>query len=300
MSKTIVALDNLGPDEIARFRELTAAPPVAWPTVILNILLIATFLSVYGFCGTGQWPLWLGLVVNTTVGYVAFSVAHDAIHRSISRNTRLNDVMGQLGMNIVLPYVDLRMFRWAHILHHRFANGPRDPDRVFKGPWWSLPFRWAFIDLCYFVYALRNGDKVSKPFLQACLRRLVVFVVALAALVWAGYGLEVLMLWFIPSRLIQMALGFSFFWLPHVPHDVSQEENFTRATTIRRGHEWLLGPVLQYQNFHLIHHLYPMTPFYNNGKVYRLIERELQHKELAVQHGFAIHPTIHPGASAQA
>lgn len=294
MSKTIVSLDSLNPEQTVRFRQLTAAPPLAWPTAILWAILVISFLSVYWLCGTGRWPLWLGMLLNTGVGYIAFSVAHDAIHRSISKNTKLNDFIGQSGLNVVLPYVDLRMFRWAHILHHRFANGVRDPDQVFHGKWWTLPFRWAFIDLFYFVFALQNGDKVSRPFLNACLRRAAVFVPALLALVWAGYGMEVLMLWVIPSRLIQMALGFSFFWLPHVPHDVSQEENFTRATTIRQGHEWFMGPVLQYQNFHLIHHLYPATPFYNNGKVYRLIERELQHKDLAVQHGFAIHPTIHP------
>ncbi|HSW11193.1 MAG TPA: fatty acid desaturase [Solimonas sp.] len=300
MSKVIVPLDKLGPAQLARFRELTSAPPVAWPTVILCAVLTVTFVSVYWFCGSGQWPLWLGTLLNTVVGYVAFSVAHDAIHRAVSTDTRLNDRVGQLGITLVLPYIDIRMFRWAHILHHRFASGPRDPDRVFNGAWWSLPFRWMAIDLCYFVYALQNGDKVSKPFLRACLWRLALFATVIAALVWAGYGMEVLMLWFLPSRLIQLMLGFSFFWLPHVPHDVSQEENFTRATTIRRGHEWFLGPVLQYQNYHLIHHLYPMTPFYNNGRVYQVIETELQRKELAVQHGFAIRPTIHPGAATRA
>lgn len=116
-------------------------------------------------------------------------------------------------------------------------------------------------------------------------------------LVIAGYGIEVLMPWFIPSRLIQLVLGFSFFWLPHVPHDVTQEENFTRASTIREGHEWLLAPLLQCQHVHLIHHLYPTTPFYNNDRVWRLLEPALRQYDLAIQKGFAIRPVVQADAS---
>jgi fatty acid desaturase len=114
----------------------------------------------------------------------------------------------------------------------------------------------------------------------------------------SGYGLDVVMLWFIPSRVIFLTLGFSFFWLPHVPHDVEQETNFTAATTIREGAEWFMGPVLQNQNFHLIHHLFPMTPFYNNHKVWHLLEAELRKKELSIQHNFSIQPTRYPAAPA--
>jgi beta-carotene hydroxylase len=294
MSKAVIPLDALSPEQKALFRQLTSAPPVSWPTVTLCLTLIVTFVSVYALCGSGVLPLWVGTVVNSIVGYVAFSVAHDSIHRSVSSNTRLNDAIGQLGLLIVLPYVDLRMFRWAHILHHRYASGPKDPDIVLHGRWWTLPFRWMCIDLIYFVHALRHGDKVSGPYLRGSLKLAAVFLLVVAGCIYAGFGAEVLWLWFIPSRLILLMLGFSFFWLPHVPHDVSQEENFTQATTVRLGHEWLMGPLLQHQNFHLIHHLFPMTPFYNNPKVWRLLEAELRKKDLAIQHGLAIQPTIYP------
>lgn len=44
-------------------------------------------------------------------------------------------------------------------------------------------------------------------------------------------------------------------------------KNPFQATTIRRGWEWLLTPLMVYQNYHLIHHLYPTIPFYNYLKV---------------------------------
>jgi beta-carotene hydroxylase len=295
MSRAVVPLDELSGEQRAEFKRLTSTPTYSWPTIVMSVALVLSYAMTYALCGSGQWPLWLGTVLNSVVGYVSFSVIHDAIHRAVSSNTKVNDGVGQLGLNLVLPYVDVRMFRWAHILHHRFASSDRDPDKVLNGAWYTLPFRWMAIDAVYFVYALRHGDKVSGPFLNACLRRLAVVVVAIGVFTYFGYGLEVFMLWFLPSRLILLFLGFSFFWLPHVPHDVTQEENYTRATTIREGFEWLMNPVLQYQNYHLIHHLYPMTPFYNNEKVFRLLEVQLRRKDLAVQHGFAIHPTIYPG-----
>lgn len=299
MARSIIDLDNLDADRKAQFQALTSAPKLSGPTVAMCAVLVLTYTTVYITGFAGWLPLWIGMVVNAVVGYLAFSVVHDSIHRSISSNTRINDWVGQIGVAIVLPYINMKLFRWAHILHHRFANGERDPDRVFNGPAWSLPFRWMLIEFAYFRYAIKHADKISRPGLVSSMRRAAVFFTLLAVLVVAGYGYEVLMLWLIPTRLVQLALGFTFFWLPHVPHRVEQAENYTGATTIRKGYEWILNPLMQYQNYHLIHHLYPRTPFYNNKKVYDLIEPELNRYELSVQHGLAIQPQLKSGLITQ-
>jgi beta-carotene hydroxylase len=297
MSDRTISFDGLTVDQRSQFKVLTRTPAIAWPTVAMWVGLTAVFLSCDILGASGRIPLWLGMLMNSVVGYAAFSVVHDSLHRAISTNTKLNDCIGQLALVLVAPYVSLKLFRWGHILHHRFANGPRDPDRALNGPWWQLPLRWLLIDGVYLIYAIRHGDKVSRPFLIESCRSAALFASLIAASIVLGYGQEVSMLWFIPSRIIFLTLGFSFFWLPHVPHDTEQEKDFTRATTIREGAEWFMGPALQNQNFHLIHHLYPMTPFYNNHKVWYLLEAQLRKKDLAIQHNFAIRPTIHPAGS---
>jgi beta-carotene hydroxylase len=300
MSIPEIPTAHLTPAQREELKRLTRAPRLAWPTVILWLVLTVTFV-VSDVLGVARLlPLWLCTLVNGTIGYVAFSVAHDSIHRSISSNVRLNDWIGRLALPLAVPYATIGMFRWGHIQHHRFANGPRDPDQVFRGPWWQLPLRWMFIDGFYFIHLFRNLDKTSRPHLKNALLAAAAALTVIGVLLHYGYGLEVLMLWFIPSRLIMLSLGFSFFWLPHVPHDTAQADNFTRATTVRLGYEGLMNVLLQYQNFHLIHHLYPGTPFYNNGKVWRLMEPELRKHDLAIQHGFDIHPRIHPGSTAPA
>ena len=291
-----ISIAHLSTEEKALFQSLTRAPKLAWVTVSMCLALAVGVIGSDVLAVAGLIPLWAGLLANSVIGYLAFSVVHDSIHRSISSDIDLNDWVGRIAVLLVVPYVNLGLFRWAHIQHHRFASGPRDPDLVFQGPWWQLPLRWAFIDALYLVHVTRNGDKISKPFFRKTLYATGVVAAVIAVLVAAGYGLEVLMLWFLPSRFIQMALGFSFFWLPHAPHDTPQETNFTRATTIREGHEWLFDPLLQYQNYHLIHHLYPATPFFNNGKVWRLLESTLRQHDLAIQKGFRIRPEIHLAA----
>ena len=295
-----ITINDLPIEHRERFKALTKAPPIAWPTVTLWLIVTATFIASDVAAVAGALPLWAAALINAGVGYTAFSVGHDSIHRSISSNVRLNDWIGQLAVLLIAPYVNMRMFRWGHILHHRFTSGPNDPDIVLHGPVWSLPFRWMVIDVLYFIHAVKHGDKVSKPYLVKSLWSAAICAVIAAALIWSGHGMQVLMLWFVPSRLIFIMLGFTFFWLPHVPHDTVQADNFTRATTIREGHEWFMAPALQYQHVHLIHHLFPMTPFYNNDKVWKLVEPLLRQKELAIQHGFAIQPVIHPPQTPQA
>ncbi|MGH8456171.1 MAG: fatty acid desaturase [Stenotrophobium sp.] len=298
MSQTPVSLGGLTPAQKAHFQALTSCPKMSWPTFYLWLLVTGVYAGSDVLAFMGLLPLWAGMIVNSVIGYLAFSVVHDSIHRAISSSTRINDLIGQSAVFLGAPYVNLKLFRWAHILHHRFANGPRDPDGALHGAAWTLPLRWMLIDVIYLIYALRFGDKVSRPALQTSLRWALWTALLFGALTALGYGWHVVMLWFIPSRMIFMALGFSFFWLPHVPHDTRQEDNFTRATTVRLGHGWLMGPLLQCQNFHLIHHLYPMTPFYNNQAVWQLLESELRKKDLAIQHGFAIRPTIYPASVA--
>lgn len=290
MSKPQLTLAHLDANQRAHLQALTRPQRWSWPTIALWVVVVGGYSATYVACFAGAMPLWLGCLINSALGYFAFTIVHDAIHRAICRNKRLNDLMGQSAVSLGAPYISLNLFRWAHLQHHRFANGPGDPDVVLHGPTWSLPLRWMGIDLLYLRHVLRSGDPVALGHLRAGTPLAVGSLVLFAGLIAAGYGVHLLMLWFIPSRLLLIALGFSFFWLPHVPHDTPQAANFTRATTVRIGHEWFLTPALQAQNYHLIHHLYPTTPFYNNLKVWRLLEEELRQYELSIQRGFAIRP----------
>ena len=42
-----------------------------------------------------------------------------------------------------------------------------------------------------------------------------------------------------------------------------------KTTRNRVGLEWLMTPALLYQNYHLVHHLHPLIPFYRYIAVWR-------------------------------
>jgi hypothetical protein len=62
------------------------------------------------------------------------------------------------------------------------------------------------------------------------------------------------------------------------------------ATTMRFGLEWLLTPLLVYQNYHLIHHLYPEIPFYRMHKAYYLRYDEINAQDIPRQTAFGLAP----------
>ena len=58
-------------------------------------------------------------------------------------------------------------------------------------------------------------------------------------------------------------------------------DNPWQATNNRIGMEWLLTPVLLYQNYHLVHHLYPLAPFYRYIRLWKMAEEyHLSHQPL--------------------
>ncbi|PHR62254.1 MAG: hypothetical protein COA43_01025 [Robiginitomaculum sp.] len=286
---------NVPADKRSKFKALTETPSFAIPTLVLAMTLVPAVLCLDVLVLLGRFPLVWAVIFNTIFYYFFFSVIHDGIHRGLCKNQKLNDWISQFTVTVFAPFAAVPLFRWAHMEHHRFTNDDRDPDSWSHGAWWTLPFRWMVIDLGYGLRALSTKTPLAKKAVKQTLPFMVTGFIAIFLACFAGYGLEVLMLWFIPSRLAFVGIGFSFFWLPHAHWpdqkvELRQSKNFTIATTIRLGKEWILNPILQYQNYHLIHHLWPTTPFYNNAKVWNLLEPELRQRDLAVVENFSLKP----------
>ena len=281
------------PEKRALIAELNKVPTIS-PTVLLLLIIstggviAADVLAVLGHLSLG-WAC----VINSLLMYWQFTVVHDSVHRSAARNQKLNDWIGHIGVATFAPHINLGIFRWAHVQHHRYTNGPADPDVWMHGIWWTLPLRWALLDIGYGLFILRGKDKTGWRHLRSVLPFSAATLALIVALTYMGYGMHVLLLWFIPSRVTFMLVGFMFFWLPHVKDDVSAEEDLTLSTSVRIGHEWLLTPIMQYHNYHLIHHIFPTMPSYQHLKAWRVLEPELMQRNLQIQHGFAIQPVVH-------
>ena len=261
------------------FKKLCRGPKLTLPTVILFLVSAMGTAGIAYATITQFLPLSYAMagILMGIFGYLQFSVIHDAAHRAVSSIAWVNELIGNLGLVFMGSPVSLSVIRRVHIQHHVYANGAKDPDHwIHHGSPLTLPLRWATLELFYVYYYLRHQHPRPLRELAPVLVGLVMMASLLTTLVVLGYGQEVFWLWFIPSRIASFLISAVFVFLPHFPHEVAQNENPYRATPIRLGCEWLLTPVLAYQNYHLIHHLYPTAPFYNMKKIWNIKSKETE------------------------
>lgn len=260
-------------DNEALFQKLKQKPLVAWPSVMLLVVCnVAIALSWY-LCLSGKMPLWAGLILNSLAMYFLFSPIHDSQHRAVSRMDWVNQMVAFLGMMFIGPLSSARFLRMMHMQHHRWGNDPeKDPDHANAANGKHAFFHWFFWDFGYGSFY--NKHKNSLPDAD---RKWYVWDIYAPWLIQLpmllAFPLETLMLWFIPVRIMVWLVAAVFMYLPHLPHDVTHAENPYKATLMRTGWDWLLTPLLAYQNYHLVHHLYPTVPFYRYRKIWNARRR---------------------------
>ncbi len=139
------------------------------------------------------------------IGSVAL---HDGVHRMLSRNRRLNDLLGRSMCATVCTSILMGFdpYRESHFAHHRVANTERDPDVWIVDKFYSMP-RWkavlAFVlPLTGVLFVLAVGRYITKNWRQHPLGAGIVLTVTAALLVgwYAGFYPAVLavMYWFVP------------------------------------------------------------------------------------------------------
>jgi fatty acid desaturase len=275
-------------DDVERFTALKRRPLIAWPTFILMVVCLSViFYSWYAVFALNMNP-WIGCALNTVSMYYLFSPVHDAIHRSMSTNEKLNDFFMFLIILPIVPFSTGRLLKVMHFQHHRFGNDPdKDPDHFTMTAPLKKLWLWFAWDFWYLIYYLKNKDAV--PDCGSPVRETIV-VWSLAIGVGIFYPLEIICLWFIPSRMMAWLIAAVFMYLPHWPHDIKHEDQPYQATHYRRGWDWLLTPLLAYQNYHLVHHLYPTVPFYRYRKIWLAKQKFHESHDPSIVTNFNISP----------
>lgn len=260
-------------EEHARFRQLQAKPVIAVPTLLLFITGWAVAITLAHLTlQLHVLPLTVGAVLAGITGYFLFSPIHDALHRSVSKYEWINDVVAIGTVNLMLPYVSHKLLRWGHMQHHRFTNEVgRDPDASLTHKWHAPITMWAFFELFYVPDYWRHRHERPRNEAVQVIAQLLVGFVLLGLLFW-WQGVEFAIYWLLASRLTLWLIVAVFVWLPHQPHNIMQKDHLYQATLLRTGKEWLLTPLMAYQNWHLVHHLYPNVPFYRYKRVWQARE----------------------------
>ena len=281
-------------DDLVLFKSLMKKPAVAWPTIMILVASYSIFSPSTVAYVEGALPLFWAILFNAIAAYMSFTPAHDATHGSVSANRALNDWVGRLATVLQSPVPFFRAFRYIHMQHHKFTNDKtKDPDLyVGSGPGWLLPLKWTTLDINYLYRYLNPSVFMKRPKNERreMLLALLFAAVALAVISANGWLNYYLLLFLIPGRITAIFLAITFDFLPHYPHQAQAKDQPFQCTSNRVGMEWLLTPVLLFQNYHLVHHLYPTVPFYRYLKIWYARKHYHQSQNPATTDAFALSP----------
>ena len=117
------------------------------------------------------------------------------------------------------------------------------------------------------------------------------FIISIIAVsIYTQSFLELLCLWILPTRVSSFLFVLVFTYLPHVPFLATAAQNKYQASSNREGLEWLFTPLMTFQNYHLVHHLYPRAPFYRMKKLWNLNLDEHLSNDPLIMRNFSLIP----------
>ena len=276
---------NIERSEPDDFIPMTRPPFIAWPTLFLFIACMGGLLAISTSVFLGYLHLGIACLVNGLIVYFLFSVVHDASHRAISEISWLNEVLGHIGLFFFGPFAPFDFARWIHMQHHQFTNDPnKDPDFFAHKIDIFTPLRWLNFDYFYTKFFLTQAGEIKRKYTDRVIIQVLLIAGLLILATTTGYLFEALFLWLIPTRISSFLFVAMFVYLPHVPFSHTAAQDEYKASSIRGGWEWLLTPLMAYQNYHLAHHLYPRSPFYRMLKLWNSrLEQHLARKPFFVK-----------------
>ncbi|RJF86416.1 hypothetical protein D3874_04740 [Oleomonas cavernae] len=242
-------------------QDLHVLPLFPVPTLLLLAACLGGFaLSAWGMLAGGLSP-WLGVPIGAVLVYASFTVLHDGTHRAISRNPLLNEIIGTMGGQILLPGIEVAVYRHLHLEHHKHTgHHTEDPDDILVRPLpGSLPSM-VFIDVVWFFWYMKRFNR--WPALQNArfVFGFTLYVAWHAAWIASPYATDWLIAWMLPQRL---GLGILTYLFAHIQHPpgIMQNDHPLHATVMIERNPLALAFMLG-QSAHLMHHLYPQLPFY--------------------------------------
>ena len=265
--------------EVKALPELTEAftmPTLAWPTVAIYFISFIGFgLSTYAYL-TGALSVFITFPLSAFFVFWSFTPLHEAVHRNVSTINWLNDAIGTLSAQLLLPGFSSSLYRYLHVTHHARTGQDNDPDLKFTHS--NLLLCWfnsAFLDVLWtrFYFSVWGERPVAERarFALGLVLYLTMFAVAIAS----PYTAE-----FFIAFVIPMLLGrvITVYLLATIQHRKGHEQRHDPigATSIQDvNSNWLQHLFMLGQSQHLIHHLYPGVPWYKYDPIWRVVKSKV-------------------------
>ena len=255
-------------EQLQRLHRLPLFPV---PTIALTLACLLGFaLSAHAML-SGQLSPFIGVPVSAVLVYASFTVLHDGTHRAISRSPLVNDIIGTLGGQILLPGIEVAVYRHLHLEHHKnTGHHTEDPDDILVRPLPGALPQMMFIDAVWFFWYVKRIRRWTALQNARFLLGFSLYALWHAAWIASPYAGDWFLVWLLPQRLGLTILTYLFAHIQHPP-GVEQDMRPIHATVMLDRNPLVLSFMLG-QSAHLIHHLYPQLPFYRLEAGWRAAE----------------------------
>ena len=169
-----------------------------------------------------------------------FITGHDAMHKTVSKNRIVNNIIGWLS-TILFAGLSYKRLIKNHMAHHKSPATEDDPDYFVKSQnffLWYGTFMWRYATITQLVYmaVLYNILKI-----------------------WIN-EVNIILFWVTPAFLGSLQLFFFGTYLPHrKPHTKKMEPH--KARTQKKNHLWAMFSCYFF-GYHFEHHASPHTPWW--------------------------------------
>lgn len=260
-----------------------------WRTLWNAVWPLAGWVATVVAVLTDRLPMSAGIIVAAVMLQAFYMPVHESVHRTISAGRNqlawIDRAVGSFCAWMI--HTSFIEHRHIHLLHHTHTNDVGDPDVLnAKGTPRDIVVRVllgaTLFPILPILAAIPGGMKVLPPALRTRLAEAASFRSAAARrgtmlVAWShiallgvatvlGYGIEILLLFYVASWLGRFYVSLVFGWLPHHPHTEVGRYRDTRvftfpgSTFLIRGHD-----------YHLLHHLFPRVPHYELRGLWRQI-----------------------------
>lgn len=260
------------------------APAVAWPTLFLLAGIYAGLAASAYLAMTDQITLLAAAAINTVILYGTYTVVHEGVHDNIvPHNAGFRWVNMTAAFLAALPlWMLIYPHRKSHMVHHIKCNTEEDPDIYARGSFgvvtfWRIPLSALSLLNPFEAYRSCIRFKVTDAQRWFSMMTFAAYTALAAWVIFAGYGVELLVLWFIPFFIGYCVMLIFFTWIPHHPHTITGRYRDTRCSV------WPGGNFLtQGQNYHLIHHMMPWVPWYRYERVFNEIRPMMEQNDALI------------------
>ena len=262
-----------------------------------NLTKIPLFLGLMVAAGWVAWTTTSSVVLWTAyvaLGYLWMGIVtfmHDGTHDTLFARPWLNTAFGVVAM---IPIgVSFIAFQRDHLEHHRYNRSPRDPDAFTMGSRGFLDFLQFYAYLLVggvltvlqftIVYPIQKFDaRAWRIHTLELLARFVAIGAVLALAAAHGVLGHVLALWLVPAYAFTLLNSMRFIGEHYgTPWEQGQLLG-TRTITSHPLNSFFWNNI----NYHIGHHVYPATPWYNLQKLHAALAPEIAARGAVVESSY--------------